>query len=82
MLRFSRCAGPSTRTGRAPVNHGEEANDHDNQELCTHLRWLPLSFVALAAPVAGQQPYTVMAGPGSHEAVKNSSVDQLPGCVP
>ena len=34
----------------------------------------PAVVVALAAPVAGQQAYTVVAGPGSHEAVKKRAL--------
>ena len=34
----------------------------------------PALVVALAAPVAGQLPYTVVAEPGSHEAVKKRAL--------
>ena len=55
--------------------HGSFSGDARGVALAAKAFALALVFVvALAAPVTGQRPYTVVAGPGSHEAVKKRAL--------
>lgn len=55
--------------------HGSFSGDARAVALAARAFALALALVvALAAPVTGQRPYTVVAGPGSHEAVKKRAL--------
>lgn len=63
------------KPGDAPWTQGSCNRDARGLALAVRAFALaPALVVALAAPVAGQQPSTVVAGPGSHEAVKKRAL--------